>query len=66
MSKKLDMIYNVSDEDIENELALHDELDLVLVLAIGPSPATHSTIQRRAMLICKLLGIDPIYPSNSV
>jgi hypothetical protein len=66
MSKKLDMTCDVSDEDVEKELALHDELDLVLVLAIGPGTATLSTIQRRAMLICKLLGIDLIYPSNSL
>jgi hypothetical protein len=56
----------ISDEDVEKELALHDDLDLVLVLAIGPRPATHSVIQMRAILICKLLGIDPIFPSNSL
>jgi hypothetical protein len=58
------MSCNISDEDVEKELALHDELDLVLVLAIGLRPASHSVIQKRAMLICKLLGIDPVFPSS--
>jgi len=48
-----------SDEEVEEELKLHDDLDLTLVLAIGRSPARHSLIQRRAILIAKLLGVDP-------
>jgi len=48
----------ISEEDVEKELELHDQLDLVLVLAIGPSPASHLAVQKRAILISKLLGVD--------
>jgi uncharacterized protein YwgA len=48
----------VSEEDVERELKLHDQLDLVLVLAIGSSPAPHLVVQKRAVLISKLLGVD--------
>jgi len=48
-----------SEEDVEKELKLHDQLDLALVLAIGSSPAPHLVVQRRAVLISELLGVDP-------
>jgi uncharacterized protein YwgA len=48
----------VSEEDVERDLKLHDQLDLVLVLAIGSSPAPHLVVQKRALLISKLLGVD--------
>jgi DNA-binding transcriptional ArsR family regulator len=48
----------ISEEDVEKELELHDQLDLVLVLAIGPSPAPHLVVQKRAILLSKLLGVD--------
>ena len=49
----------MSEEVVERELELHDPLDLVLVLAVGPKPSPHLTVQRRAVLISKLLGVDP-------
>jgi len=48
----------VSEGVVERELELHDPLDLVLVLAVGPKPSPHLTVQRRAVLISKLLGVD--------
>jgi len=44
----------VSEEDVERELKLYDQLDLVL--AIGSSPAPHLVAQKRAVLISKLLA----------
>jgi len=49
----------VSEKDVKRELELHDPLDLVLVLAIGPKPASHLAVQKRAILISKILGVDP-------
>jgi hypothetical protein len=49
----------VSMEEVEKDLELHDPLDLVLVLAIGPSPASHLKVQKRAILISSVLGVNP-------
>jgi hypothetical protein len=49
----------VNAEDVRKELELHDRLDLVLILAIGPKPASHLEIQKRAILISSILHIDP-------
>ena len=44
--------------EVERELKLCDPLDLVLLLAIGPKPASHLQVQKRALLISHVLEVD--------
>ena len=48
----------VNKEEVEEELKLRDSLDLVLLLAIGPKPSSHLQVQKRALLISRILGVD--------
>uniref|UniRef100_A0A7J2TI96 Uncharacterized protein n=1 Tax=Archaeoglobus fulgidus TaxID=2234 RepID=A0A7J2TI96_ARCFL len=45
-------------EEVKKELEFWDPLDRVLLLSIGPNPASHTEIQKRAVVISSILGID--------
>ena len=50
--------FPVNKKEVEEELRLRDSLDLVLLLAIGPTLSSHLQVQKRALLISLILGID--------
>ena len=50
--------FPVNKKEVEEELRLCDSLDLVLLLAIGPTLSSHLQVQKRALLISRILGVD--------